>query len=236
MRIDKIMRKNGYRLISYKQYRIMDLCIFAGIMLLAEITVHFAAVWLPGDALFTVSFMLPIVLVIMVRWGWQSVFYSLGSAVLYCALNKGGLTSYFVYGIGNCFVMLMLLPLKFIGTEKIVSKWWRSLLLVLGAWMCVYLGRAVVWTVCYAVQPVKGAAVYAGFISFATSDLLSLAFAAVVVLVLRRFDGMFENQKAFLKRVNAERRDKQRRDEFGDEPIEIDEEILSILHRDDGLY
>ena len=186
------MRKNGYRLISYRQYCVADLCIFAGIMLIAELTVHFAAVWFPSVALFTFSFMLPIVMIIMVRWGWQSVFFALGSAIIYCALNKGGLTSYLVYGIGNCLVLLMLLPLKFIGTDKIVSKWWSSLLLVVGGWLCVYLGRAIVWTICYAVNPVAGVAAYTGFIDFASSDLLSLAMAVVLILVLRRFDGMFE--------------------------------------------
>lgn len=214
----------------------MDLCIFAGILLIAELTVHFAAIWLPDEAIFTFSFMLIIVLVCMVRWGWPSVFYALGSAVMYCALNKGALTSYLVYGIGNCFVMLMLLPLKFIGTQKIVSRWWSSLLFVLGGWLCVYFGRATVWTICYAVQPVPGVAASSGFINFAASDLLSLAMSVVIALVLRRFDGMFENQKDFLDRVDKERKDKMRRDNFGDEPVEIDEEAMRILHRDDGLY
>lgn len=230
------MRKNGYRQISYKQYRAMDLSIFAAIILIAELTVHFAAVWLPGDALYTFSFMLTIVLAVIVRWGWPGVFYALASAILYCALNNGGLTSYLTYGIGNCFVMIMLLPLRFIGTEKIVSKWWRSVLFVLGGWLCVYVGRAAVWSVCFAVKPVEGVAAYAGFVDFAMSDLLSLAMAVAVVLVLRRFDGMFENQKSFLKRQDEERRDKMRRDEFGDEPVDIDEKTLNLLHRDDGMY
>ena len=230
------MRKNGYRLISYRQYCVTDLCLFAGILLIAELTVHFAAVWVPGAADYTLSLMLPIVLILMVRWGWPCVFYAIASAVLYCALNKGGLTSYLTYGIGNCFVMVMLLPLKFIGVEKITSKWWLSLLFVLGGWLCVYLGRATVWTVSFAVKPIDGVAVYAGFVNFATSELLSAAMAVAIILVLRRFDGMFENQKSFLKRIDKERRDKMRKDGFGDEPVEIDEETLRILHRDDGLY
>lgn len=230
------MRKNGYRLISYKQYCITDLCLFAGILIIAELTVHYAAVWFPEAAYFTFSLMLPIVLIVMVRWGWQSVFYALASAIMYCALNRGGLTSYIVYAVGNCFVLLMLLPLKFIGADKITSKWWSTVLFVLGGWLCVYLGRAILGTVCYAVQPVAGVAVYSGFIDFAVSELLSLAMTVVIVLVLRRFDGMFENQKSFLKRIEKERRERMRRDEFGDEPVEIDDETLRILHRDDGLY
>lgn len=230
------MRKNGSRLISYKQYCVTDIFIFAGILLLSELTVHFAAVWLPGAAYFTFSFMLPIALIVMVRWGWQSVFFALASAILYCALNGGALTAYLTYGIGNCFVMLMLLPLKFIGTDKITAKWWRSALFVLGGWLCVYFGRAIVWTICYAVHPVAGVAVSSGFRDFAASDLLSLAMAIIIILVLRRFDGMFESQKSYLKRIDKERHERMRRDEFGDEPVEIDEETLSILHRDDGLY
>ena len=214
----------------------MDLSIFIAILVIAELAVHYAAVWLPGGALFTVSFMLTITLIVMVRWGWPSVFYALLSGVLYCALNKGGLTSYLVYGIGNCFVMFTLIPLKLIGTDKIVSKWWSAVLLVLGGWLCVYLGRSVVWTVCYAVQPVAGAKIYSGFIDFAAFDLVPLALTIIIILVLRRFDGMFVDQKSFLKKLDESRRDDMRKAMYGDELAELDEETLNILHHDDGLY
>ena len=61
-----------------------------------------------------------------------------------------------------------------------------------------------------------------------------MAFA--VVAILRRFDGMFENQKSFLKKLGKIREEKMSRDELGDEPIEMDEDALSNLQKDDGLY
>lgn len=230
------MRKNGVRIISYRQYCATDLSIFAVILLVAEAAAYFAAKWFPAEALYTFSFMVPISLLVMIRWGWQSVFYALGSAILKCVFSGGTLTNYIVYGIGNCFIILMLLPVKLIGTDKITSRWWSSALITIGGWLCAYVGKSVVWAICYAVHPVAGSYAYSGFIGFAAYDLLSLAMAVIIVLVLRRFDGMFESQKTYLKRLDKERRNKMKHDCFGDEPVEIDEETLSILHRDDGLY
>ena len=53
---------------------------------------------------------------------------------------------------------------------------------------------------------------------------------------MRRLDGMFEWQRGFLKRLDEERKEKMRRDTYGDEPLEIDEESLKILKKDDDLY
>ena len=46
---------------------------------------------------------------------------------------------------------------------------------------------------------------------------------------------MFEDQKNYLKRLERERKEKMERDNFGDEPIEIDEETMSILKRHNDL-
>jgi hypothetical protein len=172
----------------------------------------------------------------MIRWGWQSIFFALESGLMYCILNGGSGRSYLIYLIGNAFIMLMLIPLKLIGSEKITSKWYFSALFVVGGWLCVYLGRSIMWLICYAVVPLEGVAAYQGFVGFALFDLLSLVMAEVVVMVLRRFDGMFENQKTYLKRVDKERRDRMRMDEFGLDPVEIDEDTLNVLNKGSDLY
>jgi len=131
----------------------------------------------------------------------------------------------------------MLLPLKLIGYKKIFSSVWKAALFAAAAWVCVYLGRSTVFAVCYAISPVEGAAAYSGFSAFAVSDVISLLMAVVLAAVLRRADGMFENQKEYLIRLDNERKEKMRRDTYGDEYIEIDEESLSILNKhDDDLY
>ncbi len=130
----------------------------------------------------------------------------------------------------------MLLPTYLIGKDKIRSKWWSSALFALGGWVSVYLGRSVVWAVAYAISPLDGASVWSGFVNFAVGDMLSLIMTVVVVLVLRRLNGMFEDQISYLKRLDKEKRDKMRIDQFGENLGEIDEETFNILNKDNDLF
>lgn len=225
------MRKNGSRLISLRQYRLTDLFLFAVILAVFELLLHFAFKAYGGW--FTFSPFIPIVLLVMMRWGWPSLFYALGDGLLYCLLNNGseGFEAYYyaVYIIGDAFIMLMLLMTKFMGKEKIRGKWYFSAAFVALGWLAVALGRALV-AGCFSRN-------FAGAVLAQLADLFSLAIAIVIILVMRRLDGMFEDQKHYLLRLDSERKEKMRRDTFGDEPVEIDEECLSILNKkDDDLY
>jgi ketopantoate reductase len=75
------------------------------------------------------------------------------------------------------------------------------------------------------------------FCGVSDNGLMSLVMAIVIIAIMRKLDGMFEDQKAYLMRLDKEKRDMMRHDEFGDEPIEIDEESLAILNKgDNDLY
>jgi len=232
------MRKNGSRQISVKQYRFTDLFLFAVILLVAELAAHFAVKWFPSEAIYTFSFMVPIVLLVMVRWGWPSVFYPAISGLILCLFNIGSIsgTQWACYLLGNSFLALMLIPRYLIGPKKIASKWWATVLFAIGGWVCVYLGRSVIWAIGYAVSPVAGASAGDGFISFALYDILSLAMAVLVLLIMRKLDGMFEDQRSYLERRHGERLEKMRRDEYGEELTEIDEEALEILNKENDLF
>lgn len=229
------MRKNGSRLISIGQYRGTDLFVFALILAVAEILTYLAARWFPGQAIFTFSLMIPISLTVMMRWGWPSVFYPIGGGLLVCLLGAASGANYACYIIGNACMAFMLIPTYVIGRDKIRSRWWGSALYVLGAWLCVYLGKSLVWVVCCTVDPSLGG-VLTGFKEFAAGDLLSLAIALIVVLVLRRLDGMFEDQKTYLERLEKKRKEKMRIDQFGENLGEIDEETFKILNKDNDLF
>lgn len=231
------MRKNGSRLISVKQYRLTDLFVFALILAAAELLAFLATKWFPSEATYTFSLMVPIVLTIMMRWGWPGIIHAVAGGLLVCIIKSDASgAQYCAYTIGNAFIALMLIPLHFIGKDKIKAKWWASALYAIGGWLCVYLGRSAAWAVAYSVSPVAGTAVWSGFYVYSVGDIFSLFMSFAVVLILRRFDGMFEDQKSYLKRLDRERKERVRRDEFGDEQIEIDEETLSILNRDNDLY
>ena len=227
------MRKNGSRLISIGQYRLTDLFLFAVILIVAELLAFYAPKLFPNNADFTFSLMVPIVLLVMMRWGWPGAFYAVGDGLLVCLLNMGNEdfnnSLFGVYIIGNACIALLLLMTKFMGKERIAGKWYFSALFVVLGWLAVFFGRAC-----------TGACFGLGFVTVMQSqlwDLLSLAVALALILLLRRLDGMFEDQKHYLLRLEKEKRDKMKRDTFGDELMEIDEESLSILNkRDNDLY
>lgn len=224
------MRKNVSRNISLRQYRLTDLFLFAVILIVFEVILHFAFQAFHGDFIF--SPMLAITLIVMMRWGWPAVFYAVGDGLLYCLLNikDPNFSPYMfaIYIIGNAFVALLFFMTGFMGKKKIRDKWYFSLLFTTAGWIAVVLGRAVT-AACFGLNFVSALLAHFG-------DLVSFAVCLTVILVMRRLDGMFEDQKAFLKRLDEERKEKERRDAFGDQPIEIDEESLKILKKDDDLY
>lgn len=225
------MRKNGSRLISIKQYRFTDLFVFAVILTVFNLLAHYAPMLIPDGAMFTFTLTVPLVLLIIMRWGWYGAFFAAGDGLLYVALNNPSeWRSYLIYIIGNSFIMLMLLATKFIGKQKIAEKWYLSVLFVTAGWLLVFFGRAVVGACC--------GINFVSMLSAQLFELLSLFIAILLVLIFRRLDGMFEDQKQYLLRLEEEKKEKMRRDTFGDEPVEIDEESLSILkkHDGDGLY
>ena len=65
------------------------------------------------------------------------------------------------------------------------------------------------------------------------TESLNLAFALIAFLILRRFDGMLEDQKIYLKRVAREREDARiPKEEVWAGYTELDEEELKSLHGD----
>lgn len=194
----------------------------------------------PTQAYYTVSFSIPIVLLVMIRWGWPSVLYSLLSGLIVCLMNLKDISghNWACYLIGNAFIALMLIPRYLIGTKKISSKWWGIALFSIGGWLSVYLGKSIVWAIAFAISPVEGSTAASGFIGFLQTDLLSLVIGIVLMVVLRKLDGMTDDQNEFLRRLDDERKEAQRVDTFYDrDGTELDEEALEILRKSDNdLY
>ncbi len=217
------MRKNGSRLISIRQYHFTDLFFFAVILAAIELILHFAFIAYKGDFYF--SPLVLMVLLVMMRWGWESVFYAVGDGVLYCLLCGYSWQYYIICAVGNAFIMLLLLATKFFGKKKIAGKWYFTVLFAVLGWIAVTLGRSLV-ALCFGY----------GFVEFLLAQLqlpgiLSLVVSAVMLVILRRLDGMFEDQKQYLIRKDKEKKELEKRDAYGDEPIDIDRESLSILNK-----
>lgn len=227
------MRKNGSREISFSQYRTTDMFLFAVIVGLAELFAFAATIWFPDEANFSFSFMLPLVLIVMMRWGWPSVFYAAGSGIIYCALNSLSWQFFLAYAVGNAAIIIVLAYLLPIGKERVAKSWYLSVLMVILGWAAEVLVRSGLLAATGVYDFVTALGLMAGF---ADSGLLSLAMGIIVILIVRRFDGLFEDQKAYLLRLGKIREEKRRVDTFGEQLEEIDEENLSILNNDNDLY
>ena len=224
------MRKNGSRLISLKRYRATDLFLFAIILIIFDLLSHFVTILMPAGVLYMFTLTVPIVLLILVRWGWWGVFFAIGDGILLSVLKSPSVwQSYVAYTAGNSAMLLLLIPLHYIGKEKIAGKWHLTALFVVLGWIISNL-------VCSTMQCIFGVGFVKALlanISFGVNGLLSLAIGMALVLILRKLDGMFEDQIHYLKRLDRERQEKMRADEFGDAPVDIDEDTLSILKKRD---
>lgn len=231
------MSKNGSRIISFGRYRATDLLLFAVILVAFDVIMFFAyTTWFGEDSSwyeptrYLFSLMVPITLLVMVRWGWYGVFYAVFDGLLYCLMwllklddVSSQMVLYYVltYGIGNAFIILSYIMVKFMGYKRIASTWYFTALYALSGWVAVIIGRTVV-AACFG---------YNLFVDFVVADILSLFISIIVMLVMRKLDGMMEFQKDYLIRLDKERKEKLQADNFGEKPLEIDEETLKTLNK-----
>ena len=227
------MRKNG-RFISFRQYKYTDLFFFALVLGISELLVFCAfRFWFKSTVdKYYVNFMLAIALTVIMRWGWVGGIYAVADGAILCAMQGGSWQAYLSYIIGTACIETVLLLTKFVGKERIRSKWYLTLAYILVGWVSVNFGIG-------CMSAILGENFLSSLVAnfgYGVYGALPLGASIAAIMILRRLDGMFEDQKHYLLRQDRERKELARRDEFGDEPIEIDEESMSILKRwDDGL-
>lgn len=187
--------------ISFKQYRTIDLVILAVIMFVFEtITAKAAAQWFP-DQLYFLSPTVAVVCIVMMRWNGYAAIHAFVGGLAFCFASGASEKQFIIYCVGNCFALLALLLFKALGKKKIKDKFVFTVLFTLAAFLGAQLGR---WLVGLLLGGTPDS-----IIVFLTTDSLSGLFAVVVVLISRRVDGLFEDQKSYLIRADAERRRKE---------------------------
>lgn len=184
------------RHMTLKQYRNLDLFLFAAMLVLSESLIVNAAIrWFP-DQLYTVSVSAAIVGIVLMRWGpWAAIHAVLGG-VVYCFWAGGSPKQYLIYGVGNLFSLLSLLMFRIWGKEKIRENVLLTLLFAICTQLFMQMGRA-------CVSFLSGAAIGSG-LHFITTDALSGLFTMVIIWIASRLDGVFEDQISYLLRVQKE--------------------------------
>lgn len=182
---------------SFKQYRTLDLTIFIGMYALCEyLVVKAATVWF--DEPYSISIMLPLLAIVMMRWDKYSVIHAIVYALLFVFYQKGNLNQYIIYLVGNLGFMLMLIYVNKVGKDKIRSSFFDASLYMVVGFLLMEIFRGI------ASMLIAGSNIGV-ILQFVMTDMLSLVFAILVVIVVRKMEGIFQDQKQYLLELNSQK-------------------------------
>ncbi|MCR5154629.1 MAG: hypothetical protein K6B75_07270 [Lachnospiraceae bacterium] len=186
--------------ITFKQYRSIDIALFTALFVVSEAVVTLAAnKWFPGQP-YTFSLLIVFMCLMMMRWGLLvGITAPLGS-LAFCICSGADGNQYLIYIVGNLFSLLAFFYIMIRGKDKIRSDALRTGLFVILTFVFTQAGRWLV-AVLLGNDPLI-------FITFVSTDALSGVFALIAVLSARHIDGLFEDQKAYLFRLDRERKEK----------------------------
>ena len=182
---------------SFKQYRSIDmliLFIFYGICEFGIIKVGSSMI----DQPYIISLMLPIMLIVIMRWDIYSIYQAVGSAIFFVLVQHGDMKQMLVYVLGNIGVWLMSLLIKKFGKEKISSSVFNCMMYVILGYILLEVFRYIGMMIIY--QSSIGA-----LIRLCALDALSAVFSIVVILLVRSIDGLFVDQKTYLLNLQRDK-------------------------------
>jgi len=183
---------------TLREYRLIDLTLFAVMLAVCETLIVKAAVFWFRDQLFTVSLAGAVTSIVYMRWGWWGCIHAFLAGLVYCLASNAGMDTTLIYCLGNLLSCLSVWPLLKIGKERVRT----------GNLCCVYplfvlllmqAGRALAAVI------IKGVP-FADTVGFFTTDSLSMLFTFVLVWIAHRLDGVYEDQIHYLLRLSAKER------------------------------
>lgn len=185
------------RQISLSQYRTIDLFLLTGLMAVSQFVIHIAInQWQAQYTGYIVSPVAAVVALVMMRWSlWAAIPAALGGVIL--TLLSGATTQQIIiYGSGNLLAMLAMLYLNLLGKERVRTNVILALVFAVLVQLLMQFGRA-------------GVALLMGYPlpacwDFITTDAMSILFTLVIIWIVRRVEGLFEDQKHYLLRIQQE--------------------------------
>ncbi len=189
------------RQISLAEYKTIDISVLTVLMIASQVVIH-AAIrhWRADVTGYIVSPVAAVVALVMMRWNlWAAIPAAIGGVVS-ALLVHGTAEQTFIYGAGNLLSMLAFALLKLLGKERTRQNVVLTLLYALVTQLLLQLGRA-------AVAAALGHDLSACR-DFITTDAMSIPFTMVIVWIVRRVDGLLEDQKQYLLRLARERDEK----------------------------
>ena len=142
-----------------------------------------------------------LVYISMMRWSGFAAIHAVVGGFVYCFAAGATKEQYFIYCIGNVLSLAALFLIKMFGKEKIRNSILKLVSFATVAYLGMAAGRCLV-------SLFFGGDIRA-FIVYVTTDIVSLLFAVIVLIFLRKSDGMIEDQKSYLLRLEREEKEKE---------------------------
>ena len=195
--------------ISFKQYRTIDILILVALTTIFEgIATLATAKWFALQPV-AISIGLAMICIVMMRWGIPAALAAFASGFVFCILSGATLQQFVIYCIGNGFALFGMVWFKVFGKEGIRTSLWLVTLFVSTAYVGQVIGRSLL--------AIAFGDSWGAFVTFATTDIMSLVFAILVIALFRKTEGMLEDQKAYLLRLDKQKKETQ------DEPFREEE-------------
>ena len=188
--------------ITFKQYKAIDISILSVLLLLFEaLSVYASSKWFNLAGLSLISLTPLVMVVMMMRWSEFAAIAAVVGGVSYCFACGGKPEQYLIYCVGNLFGVLSVFIIKKLGKEEIRAKQMRLALISISTYLFINVGR---WLVSLIFAPAIET-----LLTFVSTDAISLVVAIVGTITLRNSDGILEDQKAYLLRLDRERREEE---------------------------
>lgn len=188
--------------ITFKQYKAIDISILSVLLLVFEaLSIYASGKWFShsGIALVPLISLTPlVVMIMMMRWSEFAFITALVGGLSYCVACGGKPEQYVIYCVGNLFALFSLLIIKKVGKETVRNNTLYLVLISISTYLFITIGR---WLVSLIFEPT-----FKTIMAFITTDIISLVVLIVGVISLRKSDGILEDQKAYLLRLDREKR------------------------------
>ncbi|MCR5330387.1 MAG: hypothetical protein K6E62_04265 [Lachnospiraceae bacterium] len=188
--------------LTFNRYRLINIAVMTLMFSVAEVLIVLGARrWFP-ELPYTLSLNILFMSLEIMRWRSFGAVSAVAGGLVFCIASGASASQFAIYCIGNLLAMVVLLFVKAVGREKIRKDVLLSAAYVSITFIAACLGRYLV-SLAFGADPVM-------IVQFVTTDLLSYVFALVAVLAVRNAEGIFEDQKDYLFRLDRERRERER--------------------------
>lgn len=190
---------------TFSQYRSMDILIFSVLTVVFECIATLAtSKWFAAQPV-AISITLTLILIVMHRWGAWAVIIAAVGGITFCITSGAGIEHYLIYGVGNIFALTSLVYFRIFGKDGVRKSFLKTLLFASSSYLSVAVGR-------WLVSLIFGAG-FSELVAFLTTDLITLLFAVVILYSCRGIDGLVEDQRQYVIRINEKKET---------EPLDID--------------